>query len=167
MSDDIHNPFFLHSGDHPGLIVVIHVMNGNNHNTWECAMWIALNAKDKLGFIDGSVSQPNSTDSMAGAWSRCNSMVISWLLNAVVKDIVDSLFYLENAQAIWSDLQHRFQQSNAPRIFQLKKFMNTFTQGSLTMNTYYTKMKTMWDELKTYQPAPVCPYGGIRAWNDY
>ncbi|XP_021906250.1 uncharacterized protein LOC110820924 [Carica papaya] len=118
MSDNIHNPFFLHSGDHPGLILVTHVLNGNNYNTWKRAMRIALNAKNKLGFIDGSVPQPDSKDSMAGAWSRCNSIVISWLLNAVAKDIGDNLLYLENAQAIWFDLQHRFQQSNAPRIFQ-------------------------------------------------
>ncbi|XP_021895136.1 uncharacterized protein LOC110812623 [Carica papaya] len=157
MSDEIHNPFFLHSNDHPGLILATHVLNGNNYNTWERAMRIALNTKNKLGFIDGSVPQPDSTD----------SMVISWLLNAVAKDIADSLFYLENAQAIWSDLQRRFQQSNAPKIFQLKKSMNTFTQGSLTVNAYYTIMKTMWDELKTYQPAPVCHCGGMRAWKDY
>lgn len=45
--------------------------------------------------------------------------------------------------------------------------MNAFTQGSLTVNAYYTRMKTMWDELKAYKPAPVCHCGGMRAWNDY
>ena len=28
-------------------------------------------------------------------------------------------------------------------------------------------MKILWDELKNYQPVPVCHYGGMKAWMDY
>ncbi|XP_021899482.1 uncharacterized protein LOC110815834 [Carica papaya] len=94
-------------------------------------------------------------------------MVVSWLLNAVTKEIADSLLYHESAQSIWTDLQLRYQQSNAPRIYQLKQSMNKLTQGSLSINTYYTRMKTIWDELKTFQPAPSCHCGNMKAWNDY
>ncbi|RVX14352.1 Retrovirus-related Pol polyprotein from transposon RE1 [Vitis vinifera] len=62
------------------------------------------------------------TDDPTRIRSRCNNMVTSWLLNAVSKEIVDSLLYLESAHA---------------------------------------------DELKNYQPVPVCHYGGMKAWMDY
>lgn len=45
--------------------------------------------------------------------------------------------------------------------------MNNFVQGSLSVNAYYTRVKTIWDELKTYQPAPTCHCGNMKAWNDY
>ena len=62
---------------------------------------MALNAKNKLRFVDGSIPQPIVDDLNANMWSRCNSIVISWLLNVVSKDIADSLLYLDTAQAVW------------------------------------------------------------------
>ncbi|RVW84005.1 hypothetical protein CK203_047294 [Vitis vinifera] len=50
--------FFLHRGDHPELVLVSHLLIGPNYNTWGRAMLMALNAKHKLGFVDGSISQP-------------------------------------------------------------------------------------------------------------
>ena len=114
------SPYFLHSGDHPGIALVSHPLAGSNYNAWSRAMWMALNAKNKLGFVDGSIPQPIADDLNANIWSRCNSMVISWLLNVVSEDIADNLLYLDTAHVVWSDLYERFHQSNAPRIFQIK-----------------------------------------------
>ena len=106
--ENTHSPFFLHNGDHPGLVLVSHILTGANYNTWSRAMLMALNAKNKLGFVDGTLQQPNQEDAFTGVWSRCNSMVASWLLNAVSKEIADSLLYLDSAQAVWSDLHDQF-----------------------------------------------------------
>lgn len=48
-------------------------------------MSMALNAKNKLRFADGTISRPFAIDLLFGAWSRYNSMVISWILNAIRK----------------------------------------------------------------------------------
>ena len=99
------------------LALVSHPLTGSNYNTWSCATWMTLNAKNKRGFIDGSIPQPAIDNLNANTWSRCNSMVISWLLNVVSKEIVNSLIYLHTAQAVWAYLNDHFRQSNAPRIF--------------------------------------------------
>lgn len=93
----VHSPFLLHNADHPGLILVSHTLTGPNYNTWSRAMIMALNAKNKLGFVDGSIPMPHSTDPLVVVWSRCNSMVSYWILNAVTKEIADSLLYLNTA----------------------------------------------------------------------
>lgn len=80
-------------------------------------MIMALTAKNKVGFVDGTFLQPQIDDLLHCAWTRCNSMVISWLLNSVTREIANSLMYLATARDIWIDLQDRFHQSNAPRIF--------------------------------------------------
>lgn len=74
----------------------------------------ACSTQNKLGFVNGSILQLLEGDVNAGLWFRVNKTVISWLLNAVTKEIVDTLLYYETAQPIWADLQDRFQQSNAP-----------------------------------------------------
>ena len=167
VSDNTNSPYFLHSGDHPGLILVSHPLTGPNYHTRCRPMLMALNAKSKLGFVDGSLSQPSSDASLAGVWSQCNSMVTSWLLHVVSKEIANkSLPYLDSAKAVW-DLHDRFHQSNAPRVFQLKQRLHGLCQGSLDVNTYYTRLKIFWDELRHVQPVPVCHCGGMKAWMGY
>lgn len=121
ISEDSSSPFYLHNGDHPGLVLVSHPLTGTNYNIWSRAMVMALTAKNKLSFVDGSYPRPKLDDMVYGAWNRCNSMVISWFLNSVSREIADNLMYISTASEAWIDLRDRFHQSNAPRIFQLKK----------------------------------------------
>ncbi|XP_024022817.1 uncharacterized protein LOC112092002 [Morus notabilis] len=165
--EDSNSPFYLHSGDNPGLTMVSHPLNGPNYNTWSISMLMALNAKNKVGFVDGTLQRPSSDDLTFSFWSRCNSIVTSWLLNSVTKEIADSLLYLESARDVWNDLYERFHQSNVPRIFQIKMLLLGLSQGSLDVHNYYTKLKILWDELKDYQPVPVCSCGGMKKWMEY
>ncbi|XP_024017250.1 uncharacterized protein LOC112090349 [Morus notabilis] len=141
--DDTNSPFFLHNGDNPGLILVSHPFTGSNYNTWRRSMLMALNAKNKVGFVDATLLRPSAGDLTFNFWSRSNSRVASWLLNSVSKEIGDSLLYLDSARDIWIDLYDRFHQSNAPRIFQIKKHLLGMSQGSLDVNTYYTRLKIL------------------------
>ena len=43
-------------------------------------MIVALNAKNKVGFIDGSITEPkDSSHPTYSSWKKCNNMVLSWL----------------------------------------------------------------------------------------
>ena len=165
--EDSSSPYFLHNGDHPGLNLVSNLLTGANYHTWRRAMLMALTAKNKVGFVDGTISRPMSHDLIYGAWNRCNSMISSWIINAVSREIADSLLYLDSACDIWRDLNDRFNQGNGPRIFQIKKQLSALNQGSLDVNSYFTKLKILWDELREFQPVPVCHCGGLRVWTDY
>ena len=100
--------FSLHHSDHPGMILVSKVLEGDNYSTWSRAMKISLSAKNKIGFVTGSIKRPSSTDNAFSSWQRCNDMVISWLLNSIHPDIASSVIYAETAAEIWADLQERF-----------------------------------------------------------
>ena len=52
------SPFFLSSGDNPGVSLVVQHFTEENYNTWSRAILISLDAKTKLGFIDGSIPKP-------------------------------------------------------------------------------------------------------------
>ncbi|KAI9162420.1 hypothetical protein LWI28_027130 [Acer negundo] len=166
-AEDFNSPCFLSNGDHPGLNLVSHQLMGENYNTRSRAMSMALTAKNKLCFIDGTLSRPNLTDLLYNSWCRCNSMVMSWILNAVSKEIADSLMYIDTAVDVWIDLYDRFHQSNGPRVFQIKQQLNSLSQGSNDVTTYYTKLKILWDELKDFRPILICNCGGMKTWMDY
>lgn len=59
-------------------------------------MQIALFVKNKLGFIDGSLPKPISSDSTFSAWMRTNKLVISLILNSVSKEISTSVMFTKN-----------------------------------------------------------------------
>nr|CAN59936.1 hypothetical protein VITISV_001878 [Vitis vinifera] len=150
--EDHSSPYFLHNGDHTSLSLVSFslVGSGSNYHSWCRSMVTTLNAKNKLRFIDGTISRPVATDLLAGPWSRCNSMVISWLSNSVCKEISESILYHETTIEIWNDLYERFHQGSGPRIFELKQKILAHTQGSA--------------DLQEFKAIPVCNCGGMRVY---
>ncbi|XP_061340934.1 uncharacterized protein LOC133287358 [Gastrolobium bilobum] len=162
LMEDSSSPYFLHNSDHPGMILNPHLLSGSNFNSWHRGMPLALTAKNKLAFVDGSVPRPSSNDLLFPSWNRCNSMVISWIINSVTNEIADSLLYFTNAFDVWSDLKTRFSQAHGPRIFQLKQMISSLFQGSLDVNNYYTKLKSLWDECHDYALLPHCTCGALR-----
>jgi hypothetical protein len=156
-SMDSANPFFLHNGDSPGAVLVSQPLTGENYNTWSRSMTLSLNAKNKLGFINGSLPKPSDeTGAQYQAWIRCNDMIISWILNSISKEIASSVIYITTCEEMWLDLKERFSQRNGPRVFQLQKSISTFSQENYSVSTYFTKLKSLWDELSNYRPFPCC-----------
>jgi hypothetical protein len=127
-------------------------------------MIVSLTAKNKLAFIDGSLPKPShSDDPMFHAWTRCNNMIIAWILNSISKEIASSVIYITTCAAMWQDLKDRFSQGNGPRIFQLQKILTTLSQENSSVSEYFTKIKSIWDELDNYDPIPSCTCGGMRS----
>ncbi len=76
-------------------------------------MTMALTAKNKLAFVDGSLPQLAIDAGVEfQAWVRCNNMILSWILNLVSKEISASVIYIDNCHGMWLDLKERFSQKN-------------------------------------------------------
>lgn len=82
-------------------------------------MRIVLSAKNKIGFINGTVKPPTKTDDKFLIWEGYNHMVLSWILNFVNSEIAVSIIYTESAADVWDDLHDRFSQGNDMRIFEI------------------------------------------------
>ncbi|RVW59310.1 hypothetical protein CK203_101678 [Vitis vinifera] len=79
----------------------------DNYSTWCRAMMISLNAKSKLGFIDGTTTMPFATtkpDDYA-SWKRCNDMVLAWILNSLTQDLADSVIFSTIAQESYNAIR--------------------------------------------------------------
>ena len=132
------NPYFLHHFDHPGMMLVSKPLNGDNYSTWCRAMMISLNAKSKLGFIDGTTTMPSATtkpDDYA-SWKKCNDMVLSWILNSLTQDLVGSVIFSTTAQEVWEDLRDRLSQSSVPHIFQIERDIACLAEDQMTIAAY-------------------------------
>lgn len=80
-------------------------------------MILTLSAKNKLGFVDGSVAKPAVTSVEFKAWERCNDLVCSWLLFNLDDVIAKSVLFLKIAREIWIDLEERFGFTSMTQVF--------------------------------------------------
>ena len=73
------DPLFLHHAESPSLVLVTQPLtNGENYSAWTRAVRKALLTKNKLGFIDGTLTLSSplvSTPSSVQVWIRCDNMV--------------------------------------------------------------------------------------------
>ncbi|KAL0009540.1 hypothetical protein SO802_011042 [Lithocarpus litseifolius] len=160
--DDSSNPLYLHHEESPGAMLVYQPLVGENYPTWARSMRMALIAKNKLGFIDGTLTLSSpmvKTSSAIQAWVHCDKMVASWILNSVCQEIATSIVDKDTALEIWNDLRERFSQANGPRVFQLKKDIAGTTQGQSSITSYFTQLNVLWDQLQKFRPFPMCSCG--------
>ncbi|XP_023898700.1 uncharacterized protein LOC112010560 [Quercus suber] len=158
--EDLRSPFFLHHGESPGAILVTQLLTEDNYPNWARAMLMALDAKSKLGFVDGSITASMAVTPLEKiAWSKNNSMISSWILNSVSPHITASVIYRNTTMEVWNSFRNRFSQANGPRISQLQKMISTIMQGDATVTTYFTNLQASWDQLLNLRPLPSCSCG--------
>nr|CAD1821579.1 unnamed protein product [Ananas comosus var. bracteatus] len=76
-SIDDSDPLVLHYSDHPGMMLVSKPLEGYNYGQWSRAMRISLSAKNKIGFVDGSIKGHQSVSvyytKLKGLWDELAS----------------------------------------------------------------------------------------------
>ncbi|PWA76567.1 hypothetical protein CTI12_AA233370 [Artemisia annua] len=117
----INDPLYIASSDHPGMALTNTQFNGSNFHGWSRNVKMALGAKLKLGFIDGSCAKPNADDVDVQRWIRCDYMVTCWILNSMVNELSDAFLYSQSACELWKEIAERYGQSNGPLINHLER----------------------------------------------
>ena len=87
--------------------------------SWARSVFLALSARNKFGFVNGSVTETNPSSPFFNSWSRCNTTVLSWLTNSLSMELKASVMYINIARDLWIDLKDRLSQGNTPRLFAL------------------------------------------------
>ncbi|GAA0176222.1 hypothetical protein LIER_44011 [Lithospermum erythrorhizon] len=118
-------------------------------------MTIALETRDKYGFVNGEILEPATDDVNYKQWRKVNSTLISWILNAISADLSKGFIYPKTAKQLWDKIVERFGKSNGPKVFELKRSIYSAKQGSYSVNVYYNKLKDLWDELDCLKPKNV------------
>ncbi|XP_022889397.1 uncharacterized protein LOC111404896 [Olea europaea var. sylvestris] len=128
--NDLTSPYFLTpAADNPGDVLVPDLLTGENYAAWKRSMRMALNAKNKLVFVDGTLKRPPDANT-TNLWDRCSDMVLSWLLNSI--------------------------DSNHPRLYRLQRDLANLKQNVMSIATYYNTIKGIWDEINALTDANSC-----------
>lgn len=69
-------------------------------------------------------------------------------------DLAKVVIHAKTTHQVWEDFIDQFSQENALIIYQIQKSLVSFSQGIMTISTYFTKLKGVWDKLEMYRPLP-------------
>ncbi|XP_021760231.1 uncharacterized protein LOC110725064 [Chenopodium quinoa] len=119
-------------------------------------MVLALSMKNKMAFIDGSLPKPGESDPLFNAWSRCNNMIISYILISLDNTLAKSVIFFSTTSEIWKDLEDRYSVVSGPQIYSLQQTLSQLEQGSDSIAVFFTKIKGIWDQVSATNPIPTC-----------
>ncbi|XP_074270757.1 uncharacterized protein LOC141594652 [Silene latifolia] len=157
------SPLYLHPSDLPSLNLTQIIFDGSNYDLWAEAVKNGLDAKNKLAFIEGKVTKPESDGDEETietvVWRQCNAMLRAWLRNVIDPKLHPSITFSQPIADVWEELRGRYSAGNAPRVHQLKNELNECKQGGDSVVEYYTRLETIWDELAKNSKSKNCTCG--------
>ncbi|XP_060182997.1 uncharacterized protein LOC132612946 [Lycium barbarum] len=156
---DASHPLYVHPSDNQGIMLVPTPFSGFGYNSWKRNVLIALSAKNKAGLVNGKISKPSEDAHLYDYWVGNNDMVFVWLSNSLSKDIAESVLHCETARDIWKDIEERYGQSNASRHYQIQREITEVSQCDSVITSYFTRLRRLWDELRTTSFGPECTCG--------
>lgn len=100
--------------DNPGVALVTVPLTDSNFLTWSRSIQRALAAKNKLGFINETLSEP-SNEPDRSKWRQADE------INSMSKEITKTFVHYTSARKLWVDLEEQFGESNGPQIYHVQR----------------------------------------------
>uniref|UniRef100_A0A803LWM9 Retrotransposon Copia-like N-terminal domain-containing protein n=1 Tax=Chenopodium quinoa TaxID=63459 RepID=A0A803LWM9_CHEQI len=110
------DPYYLASGDNPSMQLGNQILTGSNYINWCRIVRMALIARNKICFVDGTLIPPDSASDDHKKWLRNDYMVMSWILNSMEKTIAESFLFVNSSNELWCEIKERFGHTNVPQI---------------------------------------------------
>lgn len=155
----VSSPYALHASDNPGSLITSVTLTGDNYNEWSTEMTNALQAKRKIGFIDGSIVKPSTGDPNLELWLSVNSMIVGWIRSSIEPRVCSTVTFISDSYKLWENLKKRFSVGNKVRVHSLKAQIAACRQDGQSVLEYFGRLSTMWEELAKYKPLLNCSCG--------
>lgn len=154
---DLSSPLHLHPNDSSTLsIVSIKLKGTENYQIWSCAMILALEAKNKIGFVDGTCRRSNTDEVLGKQWDRCNAVVLSWILNSINEELYLGQIFSRKASLVWKELKETYDKVDGSVIFNLHHKINSLCQNGMPLSDYYHKLNALWKQFDALVQLPRC-----------
>ncbi|XP_071705240.1 uncharacterized protein [Rutidosis leptorrhynchoides] len=144
---EFNDPLYLHPSDTTGATLITQKLKGTeNYNVWSCAIKLALQTKNKVGFIDGSCPRfqfEDDDDVLLNQWDRCNSVVLSWILVSLSEEVYNGQIFSKTAETVWQELKETYDKVDASVTFNLYQQINSCSQNGQSLSDYYHKLNAM------------------------
>ncbi|CAL5398026.1 unnamed protein product [Camellia sinensis] len=124
-------------------------LDGTNYMEWSLNAEIKIRGRKHWGYITGTKVAPADTKSEAyEVWDDANSLVKSWPLDAMTKDIRSLFLRLPTVQKIWEAIKRTYTvEKDASKAYQLHCEVISIRQNGGSIISYFGKLLRIWQEL--------------------
>ncbi|XP_078161983.1 uncharacterized protein LOC144557297 [Carex rostrata] len=137
-------------------------LDGNNFYLWSQMLKMKLAGRDKLGYIDGTNSQPPPTNENYRRWLVDDSIVKDFLINSMDSSLIGNFLSYSTAKEVWDAVcTTYFDGNDLSQILDLKRNINQIKQVGGSIENYYTQLQGLWKELDIRRPNPMEHPGDI------
>ncbi|XP_076893850.1 uncharacterized protein LOC143545969 [Bidens hawaiensis] len=137
---DVSDPLYLHPSDSSSLSIINVKLKGTeNYRVWANALKLALQAKNKIGFINGKCLKSTDDEVLA--------------------------IYSESAFDVWEELRDTYDKVDGSVIFGQE--VGLLSQNGSSVSEYYHKLTTMWKQFDAMLQLPSCSCQASKSFNDF
>ena len=120
--------------------------NGKSYSTWAFQFQIFTKGKELWGHIDGTDPAPNNEKEKYMKWEVKDAQIMSWILGSIESSILLNLRPYKTSKEMWDYLKNIYNQSNTARRFQLEFELGQLSQGSMSIQEFYSFFGNLWAE---------------------
>lgn len=129
------SPYYLNPSNNPRALITTVLLNNNNYPEWSTELRNSLQAKQKTGFIDGTIPKPDTEPDLS-RWPAANSMIVVWIRTSIDAKVRSTVMFVPEAHKLWEILCFRFSVKNGTRIHQLKDEITNSKQEGQSVLEY-------------------------------
>lgn len=132
-------------------------LDRKNYMLWKSLVLPLIRGSKLDGYIFGTKECPEkfitegSTKKNNPAyeeWSTTDQQLLGWLFNSMTEEVATQLLHCETSKELWEDAQSLAGAHTRSRITLLKTEFHSSRKGSMKMEEYLVKMKSLADSLK-------------------
>lgn len=97
-------------------------LDEDNFPLWSNLMEMRIGARNKMGYLDGTIQKPNPSEATYATWVTENNKVKNWLIDAMSPSLMQRFIRLPTAAAIWEAVAKTFYDgSDETKLFELNR----------------------------------------------
>ncbi|KAL4558053.1 hypothetical protein LXL04_036249 [Taraxacum kok-saghyz] len=105
---NLDDPLIVHSNDLSCVSIVNFKLQGTiNYKAWSSATELGLRARNKLGFVTGTIPRPTEDELKMSQWDRADVVVLSWILASISENLYASgdtiSDYYNKLNSLWKE----------------------------------------------------------------
>ncbi|KAJ0045362.1 hypothetical protein Pint_05392 [Pistacia integerrima] len=131
-------------------------LNETNYALWSQVVEMYISGKNKLGYINGDIPQPSSTDPTFRKWRTDNAIVKGWLINSMDPSLIGNFIRFPTAKLVWDSIATTyFDGSDMSQVYDLRRRVTRLKQARGSLEKYYNDLQGLWCEIDFRRPNPM------------